>query len=106
ATLAALVAAFGGERRAAIARELTKVHEQISVGTLAELAARLDADIPLLGEFVLVVAGDTSEKRADLDAARRVYELLAAEVEPGTALKLTAAITSVARNDLYRLLRT
>jgi 16S rRNA (cytidine1402-2'-O)-methyltransferase len=106
ATLAALVAAFGGERRAAIARELTKVHEQIVVGTLAELHARLDGEIPLLGEFVIVVAGDTSEARADLDEAQRVYALLAAEVEPGTALKLTAAITGLARNDLYRLLRT
>jgi 16S rRNA (cytidine1402-2'-O)-methyltransferase len=106
ATLAALVAAFGGERRAALARELTKVHEQIVVGTLAELHARLDGEIPLLGEFVIVVAGDTSEARADLDEAQRVYAVLAAEVEPGTALKLTAAITGMARNDLYRLLRT
>ena len=106
ATLAALVAAFGGERRAALARELTKVHEQIVVGTLAELHARLDGEIPLLGEFVIVVAGDTSEAPADLDEAQRVYALLAAEVEPGTALKLTAAITGMARNDLYRLLRT
>jgi 16S rRNA (cytidine1402-2'-O)-methyltransferase len=106
ATLAALVSAFGGERRAALARELTKVHEQIVVGTLAELHARLDGEIPLLGEFVIVVAGDTSEARADLDEAQRVYALLAAEVEPGTALRLTAAITGIARNDLYRLLRT
>jgi len=106
ATLAALVAAFGSERRAALARELTKVHEQIVVGTLAELHARLDGEIPLLGEFVIVVAGDTSEAPADLDEAQRVYALLAAEVEPGTALKLTAAITGMARNDLYRLLRT
>jgi 16S rRNA (cytidine1402-2'-O)-methyltransferase len=106
ATLAALVAAFGAERRAALARELTKVHEQIVIGTLAELHARLDGEIPLLGEFVIVVAGDTSEARADLDEAQRVYALLAAEMEPGTALKLTAAITGIARNDLYRLLRT
>ena len=106
ATLAALVAVFGGDRRAALARELTKVHEQIVVGALAELHARLDTDIPLLGEFVIVVAGDASEASADLDEAQRVYALLAAEVEPSTALKLTAAITGVARNDLYRLLRT
>jgi 16S rRNA (cytidine1402-2'-O)-methyltransferase len=106
ATLGALVAAFGGERRAALARELTKVHEQIVVGTLAELAARLERDIPLLGEFVIVVAGDDSEAAADFEEARRVYALLVADVEPGTALKLTAAITGMARNDLYRLLRT
>ncbi len=106
ATLAALVGAFGGERRAALARELTKIHEQIVVGTLTELHARLDGEIPLLGEFVIVVAGDTSEAPADLAEAQRVYALLAAEIDPGTALKLTAAITGIARNDLYRLLRT
>ena len=106
ATLAALVGAFGGERRAALARELTKIHEQIVVGTLTELHARLDGEIPLLGEFVIVVAGDTSETPADLAEAQRVYALLAAEIDPGTALKLTAAITGIARNDLYRLLRT
>jgi 16S rRNA (cytidine1402-2'-O)-methyltransferase len=106
ATAAALVAAFGGERRAAFARELTKVHEQIALGTLAELSARLEGDIPLLGEFVLVVGGDTGEAGADLDEARRVYALLAAELEPSQALKLTAAITGASRNDLYRRLRT
>jgi 16S rRNA (cytidine1402-2'-O)-methyltransferase len=106
ATLAALVAVFGGERRAAIARELTKVHEQIVVGTLADLSARLTRDIPLLGEFVIVVAGNDTEVTADVEEARRVYALLAAEVEPATALKLTSAITGLARNELYRLLRT
>jgi 16S rRNA (cytidine1402-2'-O)-methyltransferase len=106
ATLAALVAAFGGERRAALARELTKVHEQIVIGTLAELLSRLDGEVPLLGEFVIVIAGDASEAHADLDEAQRVYALLVAEVESGAALKLTAAITGLARNDLYRLLRT
>jgi 16S rRNA (cytidine1402-2'-O)-methyltransferase len=106
ATLAAIAAAFGGERRAALAREITKVHEQIAVGTLTDLHSRLDAGIPLLGEFVIVVAGDTSEASADVAEAQRIYALLAAEVEPSAALKLTAAITGLARNDLYRLLRT
>jgi len=106
ATLAALVEAFGATRRAAIARELTKVHEQICVGTLAELTARLDADIPLLGEFVIVVAGTDAITTPSDDEAQRIYELLAAEIEPGKALRLTAAITGLSRNELYRLTRT
>ena len=75
-TLAALRDAFGADRRAAIARELTKTHEQIATGTLAELAERLGSSIPLLGEFVVVVAGaaaaapDETEARARLRAAR------------------------------------
>lgn len=106
ATLAALVEAFGGARRAAIARELTKVHEQIAVGTLAELAARLDKDIPTLGEFVIVVAGAAGGHSASEVEAQRVYGVLAAELEPAKALKLAAEITGLSRNELYRLTRT
>ena len=105
ATLGALRTAFGDERRAAIARELTKTHEQIATGTLAALAARLDADIPLLGEFVLVVAG-AAAAAPDEAEAQRVYALLAAELPPDQALKLTAAVTGLPRNALYRLTRT
>jgi len=106
ATIAALRTAFGADRRAAIARELTKIHEQIGTGTLAELEARLGADIPLLGEFVLVVAGASNDLPPDEDEAQRIYGLLAAEIEPGRALQLTAAITGLSRNALYRLTRT
>jgi 16S rRNA (cytidine1402-2'-O)-methyltransferase len=104
-TFDALVEELGADRPAALARELTKVHEQIVSATLAELRARLAGEIPLLGEFVIVVAGagdaPTEERRA-----REIYELLSAELEPSKALKLTAAITGVSRNDLYRITRT
>jgi 16S rRNA (cytidine1402-2'-O)-methyltransferase len=105
ATLSALCDTFGGERRAAIARELTKTHEQVVTSTLAELAASLDSTIPLLGEFVIVVAG-AAAVAPDEAEARRVYELLAAELAPDKALKLTAAVTGLSRNALYRLTRT
>jgi len=104
ATIAALCAAFGGERRAAIARELTKTHEQIVSGTLAELATKLDVSIPLLGEFVIVVAG-AAATTPDEAEAQRVYELLVAELPPDKALKLAAEVTGVSRNVLYRLTR-
>jgi 16S rRNA (cytidine1402-2'-O)-methyltransferase len=104
-TLAALRAAFGDDRRAAIARELTKTHEQIATGTLGELDARLGSSIPLLGEFVIVVAG-AQVLTPDESEARRVYALLEAELPPDKALKLTTAITGVSRNALYRLTRT
>jgi 16S rRNA (cytidine1402-2'-O)-methyltransferase len=104
-TLAAMRVAFGAERRGAIARELTKIHEQIVAGSLADLEAKLGSGIPLLGEFVLVVAGVAATAPDEAEAAR-VYALLAAEIEPGKALKLTTAITGVARNVLYRLTRT
>jgi 16S rRNA (cytidine1402-2'-O)-methyltransferase len=105
-TLAALRAAFGAERRAALARELTKVHEQIATGSLAALAERLGGDIPLLGEFVVVVAGAPDAAAPDESAARRTYEVLARELPPDVALRLASALTGVSRNELYRLVRT
>jgi 16S rRNA (cytidine1402-2'-O)-methyltransferase len=104
--LAALAEHFGPDREAALARELTKIHEQVRVGTLAELAAQLDAGIPLLGEFVIIVAGDASDTSPDAARAKEIYDLLSAEIDPTKALQLTSAITGLPRNALYKLLRT
>lgn len=54
-TLNELAAALGGDRRAAVCRELTKTHEEVSRGTLAELAERAAAGV--LGEVTIVVVG-------------------------------------------------
>jgi 16S rRNA (cytidine1402-2'-O)-methyltransferase len=105
-TLAALVEHFGADREAVLARELTKLHEQLRSGTLAELARALGAEIPLLGEFVIVVAGNPSDAPPDTARAREIYETLAAEVEASKALQLTSTLTGISRNDLYKLLRT
>jgi 16S rRNA (cytidine1402-2'-O)-methyltransferase len=56
AALADLAAVFGAERRAAVCRELTKTHEEVRRGSLAELAAWAAAD-QVRGEITLVVAG-------------------------------------------------
>jgi 16S rRNA (cytidine1402-2'-O)-methyltransferase len=105
-TLAALVERFGAERPAVLARELTKIHENLYSGSLGDLAARLGNEIPLLGEFVLVIAGASDDDAPDEARARRIFELLRAELEPDKALRLTVAITGVPRNVLYRLTRT
>ena len=104
-TLAALIEHFGVDREAVLARELTKVHEQFRSGTLADLAASLGADVPLLGEFVLVVAGNPSDTSPDEARAREIYETLAADLEPSKALQLTSTLTGIPRNTLYKLLR-
>jgi 16S rRNA (cytidine1402-2'-O)-methyltransferase len=65
---------LGGARRAAICRELTKVHEEVVRGSLAELAAW--ADDGVLGEITVVLAGATPH--ADLPAlVAQVEELVA-----------------------------
>ena len=105
-TLAALVEHFGADREAVLARELTKIHEQVRSGTLGELAASLGADVPLLGEFVVVVAGNPLDASPDTARAQEIYATLAAELDPSKALQLTATLTGISRNDLYKLLRT
>jgi 16S rRNA (cytidine1402-2'-O)-methyltransferase len=105
-TLAALIEHFGVEREAVLARELTKIHEQIRSGTLGTLAASLGADVPLLGEFVLVVAGSASDDSPDTARAQEIYATLAAELDPSKALQVTSTLTGISRNELYKLLRT
>jgi 16S rRNA (cytidine1402-2'-O)-methyltransferase len=92
-----------GERRAAIARELTKLYETVLDGTLPALCERVAADTDQQrGEFVVLIAGSSD----DADAARliegkRVFELLRDELPPGRAAKLASEISGAPRNALY-----
>jgi 16S rRNA (cytidine1402-2'-O)-methyltransferase len=104
-TLVALGEHFGAARRAAVARELTKLHEQISTGSLGELASRLGDEIPLKGEFVIVVAGAEVAAQPDEQRARSIFALLSEELSPSKAVAMTAAITGMPRNAVYRLTR-
>ncbi len=75
ATLVELAVAFGADRRAAVCRELTKTHEEVLRGTLAELAERTQAGV--LGEITLVVEGHRASTAlaTPAEAAARVAEL-------------------------------
>ncbi|MGI9260296.1 MAG: 16S rRNA (cytidine(1402)-2'-O)-methyltransferase [Gammaproteobacteria bacterium] len=106
ATLAALEACFGADRSAAIARELTKLHEQVATGSLATLKIRLGTEIPLKGEFVLLVAGREADEAASDAEVERIFAILARELPAKTAVAMTAEITGRSRNDVYRLTRT
>lgn len=103
ATVAALEAAFGPARPAALARELTKLHEQVFRGPLEALRRALGREVPLLGEFVLVVAGAGDAPAADEAEAGRVFAILRRELPPGKAAALAAELTGVPRNAVYRL---
>ncbi|MEU8135590.1 16S rRNA (cytidine(1402)-2'-O)-methyltransferase [Streptodolium elevatio] len=63
-SLAAMAEAFGGERRAAVCRELTKTYEEVRRGPLAELAAWAVAGVR--GEITVVVEGAPPAKPSDL----------------------------------------
>jgi 16S rRNA (cytidine1402-2'-O)-methyltransferase len=56
-TLQDLELTFGAERPAAVARELTKLHQEVQRGTLESLVHHFQAQPNIRGEFVLVVAG-------------------------------------------------
>ncbi len=97
-------AAFGATRRAAVARELTKVFETVYRGTLAELArtARSDSNFAR-GEITVVVEGAGPAPAVDtaqitLDAA---LIALLPELAPSKAAAVAAKLTGAKRNDAY-----
>ncbi|MFD7132783.1 16S rRNA (cytidine(1402)-2'-O)-methyltransferase [Streptomyces sp. NPDC059894] len=69
-TLAAMAEVFGGERRAAVCRELTKTYEEVRRGPLAELAAWAAEGVR--GEITVVVSGAPERGPEELDAAELV----------------------------------
>jgi 16S rRNA (cytidine1402-2'-O)-methyltransferase len=100
-TVAALADAFGGERRLLIARELTKLHEALHCGTLAEGPAWLAADPNRQrGEFVLVVEGASAQPAGEQDHDALLQTLLE-ELSVSSAAKLAATLTGASRNALY-----
>jgi len=97
-----LVAAFGGERPAALARELTKLFETVLDGSLASIRERVAADPDQRkGEFVLVVQGVGEDADARLAEGRRVHAILARQLPPSAAARLAAEITGAPRKALY-----
>jgi 16S rRNA (cytidine1402-2'-O)-methyltransferase len=101
ATLADLVAAFGGDRRASLGRELTKIHEEHVRGTLAALAERY-ADTPPRGECTLVVAGATATE-APVDIEAELRRLLGEGLGPKDAAQRLVVVTGKPRRQLYQL---
>ena len=106
ATLDDLAAEFGPQREAVVARELTKLHESIYRGTLAELTRAAAADENFArGEITLVVAGAA---HADTDTAepaqlRRTVDILLKELPPGRAAAVAAQLTGATRAAAYAL---
>lgn len=96
-----LADAFGPARRILIARELTKLHESLWSGTLAEGPTWLAADANRQrGEFVLVVEGASAQPDSDADHDALLRVLLQ-ELPVKGAAKIAAALTGASRNTLY-----
>lgn len=100
-SLQAMADAFGAQRAAAVCRELTKTHEEVRRGPLAQLVQWASGEV--LGEIVIVVAGKIGQKgEISPDLVAEVQELAAA----GLRLKLAAAHVGrrvgVSANALYK----
>jgi 16S rRNA (cytidine1402-2'-O)-methyltransferase len=88
-------------RRAAVCRELTKLHEEVARGTVAELAERFAGGAK--GEITLVFGPAVVEGAAGEDTATAaVAELVAGGVSRREAAAVVARLTGVPRNKLYR----
>ena len=97
---------LGEERRAVMARELTKQYETVISRPLGELCdiVRQDPD-QQRGEIVLVVAGAApSEDDVAEVSVLELLETLAVELPPNKAAKVAASITGMKKNRLYELL--
>ncbi|MEO0996740.1 MAG: 16S rRNA (cytidine(1402)-2'-O)-methyltransferase, partial [Pseudomonadota bacterium] len=100
-TLSALSTALGGQRPAAVCRELTKRFETVYRGSLAELdAAWTQGDIVAKGEFVLVVAG-APPTPPDAEALQRLLEELLGTVSARDAAAIAARYLNVPRKLAY-----
>ncbi|MFF3845626.1 16S rRNA (cytidine(1402)-2'-O)-methyltransferase [Streptomyces sp. NPDC002328] len=91
-TLAAMSEVFGGERRAAVCRELTKTYEEIKRGPLAELAAWAAEGVR--GEITVVVSGAPERGPEELDAEELVRRVRVRE-EAGERRKEAIAAVAV-----------
>ncbi|MBQ4539212.1 MAG: 16S rRNA (cytidine(1402)-2'-O)-methyltransferase [Oscillospiraceae bacterium] len=106
-TLKDLAAAFGGERRISLCRELTKIHEEVIRTTIAEAMQRFEENAPR-GEFVLVVEGAPEQQKEEAtpeQAAERARRLMADGMSASSAAKEAASVTGIKKSDIYRLLQ-
>jgi len=102
-SLAAL-AALAPERQAAVCREMTKLHEEVTRGTLSELALRYKGEVK--GEIVLVIGpAESSAHGHDTAVAVEALKRLVKEgAKPRAAATVVAALTGTRANDLYKAL--
>jgi 16S rRNA (cytidine1402-2'-O)-methyltransferase len=103
-TVADMNAILGADRTLTIARELSKLFEQIHSLQLGEAEAWLAQDPNRQrGEFVLIVSGVLPDHNQDVREQKRVLHLLLEELPVSRAANLAAKLTGAKKNTLYEL---
>ncbi|MCB0870219.1 MAG: 16S rRNA (cytidine(1402)-2'-O)-methyltransferase [Solirubrobacterales bacterium] len=102
-SLAAL-AQLAPDRQAAVCREMTKMHEEVSRGSLTELSLRFKGEVK--GEIVLVIApAAAAEHGQDIAfAVEALKRLVKSGARPRAAATVVASLTGTRANDLYKAL--
>ncbi|MDO5628282.1 MAG: 16S rRNA (cytidine(1402)-2'-O)-methyltransferase [Mobilicoccus sp.] len=99
ATLEAMAEAFGGDRRGAVCRELTKTYEEVRRGTLTELVAWAAGEVR--GEITLVIDGASAATADPQAALAAVQERVAGGQRLKDACKAVATATGLSATQLY-----
>ena len=106
-TLADLLSALG-DRKVAVCRELTKIHEEVLCGSLSEMLARFE-NIPPRGEFVLVIEAPQQRVKKNYtleEAVNKARGLIESGQKTSEACKNTAKETGLPKSSIYKELTT
>ena len=101
ATLEDLTEACGPDRRAVVVRELTKLHEEVARGTVAELATQFAE--PPKGEIVVVLGPAAPREVSDDEVAAELVDELTAGTSASDAATTVAKRLGIGRNRVYRI---
>jgi 16S rRNA (cytidine1402-2'-O)-methyltransferase len=106
-TMREVVEVLGGDRRVAVAREVTKLHEEFLRGGAAEVLADLEKRDEVKGEITLLIAKAEEnagvKPEASQSVARRIRELMQSdEMEEKNALKQAAKEFGLSKSEAYR----
>ena len=105
-TLADMQKVFGGQRKIALARELTKIHEEIMRCTIDEAVAYYEENNPR-GEYVLVVDGsaeaaeETENEWENVSVKEHVDTYIAEGLTQKDAIKKAAEVRGVPKREVY-----
>lgn len=98
-TLADMATVWGEARLACVARELTKMFEEVAWGSLAELRDRFRSGTK--GEVVVVVGGQSAQVASREEALQTVNTLIAGGMKRSEASAVVAKETGIPKSDLY-----
>lgn len=106
-TLSDMAEVFGKDRKIALVRELTKIHEEVSRLTLGEAIEKFDEEKPR-GEYVIVVDGCTQEELqnelewwSEFSVIEHIESYIKKGMSSKDAIKQTAVDRNVSKRDVY-----